>query len=216
MTGATMVFDIAGRYTIADSIADDSPVSLPSGNTYTPGSGAGESITKQGTGALILDGTNTYAGTTLVNAGVFGGNGILAGPVTLASGAQIAPGDPAINSGVDMLTTGPVTWNGGGVMAFQLNASAADSDFLLVGALTKGSAGTFKFHFSTGDLPPVAGTTYTLIRSTGTIGFSAGDFSFDTDATYQSLTGSFDIVRNDIQFKVNTLQSDRIFANSFD
>jgi len=55
-----------------------------------------------------------------------------------------------------------------------------------------------------------------LIQSFNASAFSASDFNFDTDSTYQNLSGSFSIVGHDVQFTVETVQSDRIFANGFD
>lgn len=49
-------------------------------------------LTKHGSGTLLLDGINTYAGTTLVSQGALGGTGTIAGPVSVASGASLAPG----------------------------------------------------------------------------------------------------------------------------
>ena len=70
MTGATTTFDLAGSYTISDTLADDSLSTLPTGQSYKSGNGAGAAITKQNTGTLILSGANTYAGATSVTAGV--------------------------------------------------------------------------------------------------------------------------------------------------
>lgn len=61
------------------------------------------------------------------------------GPVSLASGAAIAPSDP---TDVGSFRTGPLTWNGGGRINLRLGATSARSDLLQVtGALTKGAAG---------------------------------------------------------------------------
>ena len=70
MSAATTTFDIASSYTISDTLADDSLSTLPAGQSYTAGNGAGAAITKQGNGTLVLSGANTYAGATAVNAGV--------------------------------------------------------------------------------------------------------------------------------------------------
>jgi len=220
MSGATTTFDIAGVLTLSDNIADDSASSLPgtSPASYTPGDGAGASITKIGNGTLVVSGANTSAGATAVNAGTLAGTGIVVGPVTLASGAQIAPGDPNVLGGVGTFNTGPLTWTSGGAMVFQLGATAAGSDLLIVdGELSKGgSGGPYTFHFGMGNLPPVAGTTYTLIQSDNAATFAAGDFSFDADATYKSLSGHFAIIYNVVQFTVDAVTMDRIFANGFD
>ena len=72
------------------------------------------------------------------------------------------------------------------------------------------------FHFGMGNLPPVAGTTYTLIQSDNAATFTPGHFSFDADATYKSLSGHFSINYNAVQFTVDAVTMDRIFANGFD
>ncbi len=205
MSGATTTFDIAGTYTISDSIADDSPTSLP-GGSYTAGAGAGASITKQGAGTLILSGNSTYAGGSLVNAGTLqvdgsigdatvaggtlGGTGSV-GNIALNSGA-IAPGDsPGTLNGTSL------TWNGGSAFNFELGAtsSTGDSDLLaLSGALTKGSGSGFVFHFSDGNGAPTLNTVYTLITFTGPTNFIAGDFSYDYSGSDPSLVGTFAIV----------------------
>ncbi|MEI7533309.1 MAG: autotransporter-associated beta strand repeat-containing protein [Verrucomicrobiae bacterium] len=50
-------------------------------------------LTKNGLGLLVLDGANTYTGTTTVNAGGLGGIGSLASPVIIAASATLSPGD---------------------------------------------------------------------------------------------------------------------------
>ena len=217
MAGMDAIFDIATVYTVSDNIGDDSATSLPPGNSYMPGNGAGAGITKQGLGTLVLSGTNTFAGATAVNAGTLAGTGSIAGPVLLGVGAQVSPGSAAVNGGVGTFSTGPLTWNSGGAVAFQLGSTIADSDLLVVnGALAKVGSGPFVFHIGMGDTPPIVGVTYTLIQSADASAFSPGDFAFDTDATYQSLTGTFGIVGNAVQFTVNSVAADRVFANGFD
>ena len=203
------------RYTFSGAIADEAGAAAA--GAQNPGSPQQRGLSIDGPGTLILSGANTYAGTTAVNAGTLGGNGSGLGPVTLASSAQIAPGDPAIAGGVGTLSVGPITWNAGGAMAFQLGETQADSDLLLVnGSLAKVGTGTFAFHFGMGDKPPVVGATYTLIQSFNASAFGASDFNFDTDSTYQNLSGSFSILGHDVQFTVDSVHPDRIFANSFD
>jgi autotransporter-associated beta strand protein len=49
-------------------------------------------LTKQGTGELRLNGTNTYTGSTVVEQGTLSGTGILAGGLTVGTGGTLAPG----------------------------------------------------------------------------------------------------------------------------
>jgi autotransporter-associated beta strand protein len=218
MTGAATTFDIGTAETISDNIQDDSAASLP-GGTYTAGSGTGAAITKQGAGTLILSGTNTYTGGTTVNAGTLqvdgsigdatvNGGSTLSGTgtvanVTLNSAGIIAPGDsPGALHGTSL------AWNGGGSFNFQLGAtnSTIDSDqFALTGTLTKGSAGTFMFHFSDGNGAPTLGTTYTLITFTSNAGFVVGDFSFDYSGANAGLTGNFVLTSTALQFAPTAL-----------
>jgi hypothetical protein len=216
MSGVTTLFDVAGTYTVADTISDDSPTSV-TGGAFTSGTGAGVAIAKQGAGALILSGVNTYAGGTTItagtlqvdgrigaatiNGGTLSGTGTV-GNIILNSGAFIAPGDSP-----GTLHGSSLTWNGGGAFNFQLGAtnSAADSDSLaLTGTLTKGNAGAFVFHFSDGNGAPVLNTIYTLITFSGATNFTAADFSYDYTGADPSLVGTFVVSANSIQFTATT------------
>ena len=124
---------------------------------------------------VIVNNTGTQPG--------LGGKGTINDGVTLNSGGTISPGDitlvgtaPAPQVGT--LTAGSLTWNGGGKMAFQLGdpSLAANSDhFILGGALTEGTAGTFNFTFTQLTGFSTSGT-YTLITFGSDSGFSASDF----------------------------------------
>ena len=223
MSGVTTTFDISGTYTMANTIADDSPVSVPLGQGYTPGSSAGAGITKQGLGTLLLDGANSYAGMTSIDEGTLGGTGTLVGPVNLGIGAQISPGDPSINGGAGALLVGPLTWTSGSAMAFQLSAYDYDQLLIIGGTLSKGGVGTsFTFHFGMGDRPPATATPYTLIYSYGIASFALTDFSFDFDpGMYTALTGHFSFAGIEgtplgVLFTVDSMTANRMFADTFD
>jgi autotransporter-associated beta strand protein len=50
------------------------------------------SVTKVGSGTLLLNGNNTYTGPTLVSEGALGGSGSIAGSLTVQTNATLAPG----------------------------------------------------------------------------------------------------------------------------
>lgn len=73
------------------AIIDTAGQNIAIAQALVDGGGNG-GLTKQGEGALYLNGANTYVGPTLVNAGTLGGSGSVAGSVTLGAGATLAPG----------------------------------------------------------------------------------------------------------------------------
>jgi len=81
------------------------------------GSGTGGGIVKSGTGALTLSGSLAYGGSTQVNAGILSlaGNLLSAGPVYVASGADLTLAGAIITSGTLQVLTGG-TLNGSGVV----------------------------------------------------------------------------------------------------
>jgi hypothetical protein len=232
MSGSTTTFFVATTYRIDDNLADDSLATLPASQGYTAGGDSGANITSQGPGTLILTAAdNSYAGTTtvfsgtlqvdgaltaspvVINGGVLAGNGTVQA-MTLEAGGAVAPGDSGVAPGT--LHGSNLTWNGGGVIDFQLGTNVAGSDMLVLsGALTKGTAGAFVFHFRQGSGVPAAGTTYTLVSAASTT-FASTDFSSVFVAPLTSLTGNFSINGGAVQFTVTSATSDRIFANGFD
>ncbi len=139
ITGLTTANVLAGG-----AVIDTSTNKVGISQALLDGGGNG-GLTKQGTGALYLNGANTYTGPTLVSAGTLGGSGSVAGSVTVAAGATLAPG-----TSIGTLTVGTtLTLGGNTVMEVSKDSGAAASDLASVtgnlafgGTLTVVVAGT--------------------------------------------------------------------------
>lgn len=184
--------------------------------------GSGGALAKSGTGTLTLTGANTYTGSTEVSGGTLhvanasgsatgtgsvavgagatlSGTGTIAGDVTLASTARVAPGG-ALGT---LTINGSLTWGGtsdsSSMLFYELSTNSAASDRIAMGGnFTRGAGTTFRFDFGgTGQ----AGRTYTLATFAGT-NFNVADFSFTNLAP--GLNGAFVLTATDLQFIVGT------------
>lgn len=197
----TSMFLLGGTTTLSVSTGRNvMPSSIGGWNGALPG------LVKSGDGTLVLTSTeNADLGTfeiaqgeltidgvlpaalTIDDGAVLDGNGFAAGAVALADGGRLAPGDPAIDGGIDRFDIGTLTWTPGGTIAFQLGATAAASDHLsIAGDLIVNGIG-LAFHFSDGAGAPVCGTSYPLIDATGMIVPSPDVFTYAYDGANAGL-----------------------------
>lgn len=121
------VFDTAGSDITVGQILDHSNIG---GDNATDGG-----LTKIGNGALYLNGANTYTGPTVVNAGLLGGTGTIAGSVTVNSGGGLAPG----NSIGTLTVVGNVTLNANSTNVFEVDGTTpANDQVIAAGSVTYG------------------------------------------------------------------------------
>ncbi|MEK7950531.1 LamG-like jellyroll fold domain-containing protein [Luteolibacter soli] len=118
-------------------------------------------VAKTGPGTLKLaDGTaHSFSGTVQVNEGSLEATGSLAGPLTVASGASIVPGNAAIGT----LATGTATLSG----TYRCDIDAVVSDRITVnGNLTFGAGASIALNVGPGG---VTAPSYELANCTGTM-----------------------------------------------
>jgi fibronectin-binding autotransporter adhesin len=151
-------------------------------------SGAG-TLTKNGSGALVLSGPNSYGGATMVTAGAllvtntntgsggvtitggtFGGNGSVASAVSANSGGNVSPGTSGGN--IAVLGTGALTFQSGSTFVYDIDSSASlasAADLLNAnGALAIATSGALLSIADAGNTVLPANTKFTLISYSGT------------------------------------------------
>lgn len=104
-----------------------------SSTTYKGVLSGGGSLSKTGSGTLILTATNTYTGNTTVNAGTLQVDGSTASPTTVNNGATLA-GSGLVNAAVTVDTGGSVTPGAGNLTVSSLTFNGSGT--LNVGTLS--------------------------------------------------------------------------------
>lgn len=191
------------------------PIHTQAFNATIQGNISGTGIlVKQGTGKLVLTGTNSATSATTVAAGTLQVDGTFntsTGVVTVDAGATLAgtgsvnrpvtvTGSIAPGASVGTLTTGAVTLNG----TYACEVNGATSDVIAATDLTLGAASVLNVSNSSGTFPRVIATysgTLTGTFATVTPGFQVDTTStpgqilltegsaYDTWATSKGLTG---------------------------
>jgi autotransporter-associated beta strand protein len=167
-------------------------------------------LTKIGSGALALGGSNTYTGATAVNQGSLVVSGSLISPVTVNSGGVLggagsltsatikAGGHLAPGNSPGVLTlTGSLSLMAGSVMDYDLiMPSASDEVLMPTGLLVLGGQQFSDFNFT-----PLAGFSpgsYTLIDA----GSISGNLGANTSGTIDGLPATLAVNGNDLVLNV--------------
>ena len=189
-------------------------INVASGSATLAGVISGSSVTKGGSGTLVVTGANNYTGGTTVAAGKLlvnntTGSGTGTGAVLVQSGATIGgsgligalltvDGALAPGSGVGTLTTlNSVVWDGTAAnkWTFELGGGTLSDRLNVGGDFTKGTGTDFYFDFAGSAL---AAGNYTLVDWAGTTNFLASNFNYVNLGGGQ--TGTFAINGSELDF----------------
>jgi autotransporter-associated beta strand protein len=168
---------------------DVSPTTVATVSQDIQGAGG---LTKIGTGVLLLNGTNSYSGTTLVNAGTLGGNGLISGPVSIGASGTIAPG-----SSIGTLTINNSLTLAGTTFA-EVNKANLTSD--LVNVLTDANYGGTLVISNVSATPLAGGEVFQLFNVSGA---KNGNFSNVTMLPASGVSGTFNPATGQLTITAN-------------
>ena len=169
--------DLAGTTTFSSTVTGTGGLNMAgSGRAILEGVNTYSGTTHISSGTLLVNGTNSGSGAVDVGASAkLGGHGSIAGAVTVESGGTLSPG-----ASIATLTSGTLTLNSGSTFAYEINSEERTADLQVVnGDLTLDSSEGHKVYLSVADLaihPEAFSTTLSLIRYTGA--FSGGFFTY--------------------------------------
>jgi autotransporter-associated beta strand protein len=137
-------------------------------------------LVKLGSGTLVMDGYNSYNGTTTVSNGTLAGIGTISGSLVVKAGAALSPGNNSI--GTFTVASTP-TFQGSVVMQVDRNAGSSINDLLEAGSAPLVYSGALVVTNSGADLQ--VGDTFKLFNTAG--GYS-GSFTIVSQTPNQSVT----------------------------
>jgi outer membrane autotransporter protein len=189
-TGAINFNHTAADYVFAAAISGPGAVNQIAGTTILSGNSTYTNATTISGGVLRVNGSLGNTAVTVDNGGKLGGSGSIAGPVTVAAGGIIAPG----NSIGTLTLGGNFTQAAGAIYQVELN-TAGQSDLLVVGgtATIQNGAVLQVIRADAATSPFVIGTRYTILAAAG-----------GTNGTWSTLTGDAATAFIDLGFGQNT------------
>jgi autotransporter-associated beta strand protein len=169
--GSILTFGGTGIYSIANDIADQNGSGGSAAADGLGGTGGATALVKNGTGTLLLNGTNTYMGGTTVNAGTLGGAGTI-GALTVNSGGTLAPGASAGN-----LTVGNVSLVTGATFAVEIGGTngGVNYDQLDVNGTVSLGGATLQLSFLS--FTPATGQSFVIVNNNETADPVTGQFA---------------------------------------
>ncbi len=225
--GGSCIFDLAGFSPLISGLANlpsqtyygfvtnssatlsTLTVSNNSPCTYSGNIVGNLALTKLGSDALALAGTNTYTGPTLAAAGTLEATGTLAGAVTVQSGAALAPGIAGIGT---LTINNALTLDPGSTTIIELDKSNPQLSDQVVGMTTLTQGGTLRVN-NIGSIPLAAGDNFQVFSAAAFTGqFSAitpahpnGDTSLEWDTNQLANAGRLAIFSNGTTSSVVTI-----------
>ncbi|MGV3609298.1 MAG: beta strand repeat-containing protein, partial [Planctomycetaceae bacterium] len=121
---------------ISASLAGTNGLTQSTGGTTTlTGTNSYTGTTNINAGTLLVNGTNSGTGAVNVNnTGTLGGNGSIGGTVTAASGSIVAPGSSAAVGTVGTLTVGGLILNNGSTLQVDLTNTPTSDKIIVTGS----------------------------------------------------------------------------------
>ena len=144
-TDASVMSVLAGSHIIQSKLifASTADVNVSEGAALTINNailnsvgGRSYALDKRGSGTLYLNGTNSYDGGTVVEAGILSGSGSVTGLVSVQNGGTLTAGSHA--DAVGVFTVGSLAMDRGSKVMLQISGTAAGTDYDQI-AFTGGS-----------------------------------------------------------------------------
>jgi outer membrane autotransporter protein len=203
-TGVVNFNHTAADYVFAAAISGPGAVNQIAGTTILTGNSTYTNATTISGGVLRVNGSLGNTAVTVGHGGKLGGTGSIAGPVAVAAGGTIAPG----NSIGTLTLGGNFTQAAGAIYQLELN-TAGQSDLLVVGgtATIQNGAVLQVIRSDAATSPFVVGTRYTILTAVGGINGVWSTLTGDAATAFidlgfgQNANGVYlDALRNNVRF----------------